>query len=234
MTNTNKLFTLAQLAEASYAELISAVNSQTNLINSLKDTKFSQTQAEEFAKNWKLISYQPNTESGFSATLFQYIGNDPNSGYTNGELVYAIRGTELGIFNPDDLASDIGDIVVDGLAVNQIVDMYNDWKRITAGTDQPYQAAILKTDLALTAQRALLPIGGTDAFDALLDSHLSGSDSAAIGGDLAYQYGKAGSLAGISVAAAQSVIADASSGQSAQSLQALASLQRAGQAKLMT
>lgn len=61
--------------------------------------------------------------------------------------------------------------------------------------------------------------------DALLDFHLGGSDSAAIGGDLAYQYGKAGALAGISTAAAQSVIANASFGQSAQTLQPLASLQ---------
>ncbi|HYD34120.1 MAG TPA: hypothetical protein VEA39_06065, partial [Methylophilaceae bacterium] len=61
--------------------------------------------------------------------------------------------------------------------------------------------------------------------DALLDFHLGGSDSAAIGGDLVYQYGKAGALAGISTVAAQNIIANASFGQSAQTLQPLASLQ---------
>ena len=40
----------------------------------------------------------------------------------------------------------------------------------------------------------------------LLDAHLGGSDGAALGGDLAYQYGKAGTLAGIGLPAAQSVL----------------------------
>ena len=44
--------------------------------------------------------------------------------------------------------------------------------------------------------------------NALLDMHLSGSDTEAYGGDLAYQYGINGSLAGISANAAASTLAD--------------------------
>lgn len=67
--------------------------------------------------------------------------------------------------------------------------------------------------------------------DSLLEFHLSGSDEAAFGGDLAYQYAMNGSLAGIAVNAAQSIISETSFGQSTQLLQPLASLQE-GSVKL--
>ncbi|MDD2934840.1 MAG: putative Ig domain-containing protein [Methylotenera sp.] len=55
--------------------------------------------------------------------------------------------------------------------------------------------------------------------DARLTAHLqAGSDTAAIGGDLAYQYGRNSNLTGMGLANAQSVIAAASFGQTAQTL----------------
>jgi hypothetical protein len=54
--------------------------------------------------------------------------------------------------------------------------------------------------------------------DALLDAHLSSSDSAALGGDLAYYYGMNGSLSGFSVAAAESTVSDSQFGTAPQSL----------------
>ena len=55
--------------------------------------------------------------------------------------------------------------------------------------------------------------------DARLTTHLqAGSDTAAIGGDLAYQYGKNSNLTGMGLLNAQSVIAAASFGQTAQTL----------------
>lgn len=55
--------------------------------------------------------------------------------------------------------------------------------------------------------------------DARLTTHLlAGSDTAAIGGDLAYQYGKNSNLTGMGSLNAQSVIAAASFGQTAQTL----------------
>jgi Ca2+-binding RTX toxin-like protein len=60
--------------------------------------------------------------------------------------------------------------------------------------------------------------------DALLTTHLSsGSDTAAIGGDIAYQYGVNGSLTGVGLLAAQAVINNASVGQTAQTLNAASS-----------
>lgn len=61
--------------------------------------------------------------------------------------------------------------------------------------------------------------------NALLDFHLSGSDTEALGGDLAYQYGKNASLTGIGYTAAQNVIGSSQFGAAPQTLQPLATLQ---------
>ncbi|MBK9595394.1 MAG: hypothetical protein IPO57_08575 [Rhodocyclales bacterium] len=61
--------------------------------------------------------------------------------------------------------------------------------------------------------------------NALTQFHLAGSDTAALGGDLAYQYGRSGTLAGMGVNAAQEVLGDAQFGVLAQQLRPLAGLQ---------
>jgi hypothetical protein len=61
--------------------------------------------------------------------------------------------------------------------------------------------------------------------DALLQWHLSRSDDSALGGDLAYWYGKNGSLAGLSVQAAQTVIGASGFGSEAQQLHAFTGLE---------
>ncbi|NWF86190.1 MAG: hypothetical protein HXY18_20460, partial [Bryobacteraceae bacterium] len=64
-----------------------------------------------------------------------------------------------------------------------------------------------------------------EVMNALLDAHLAGSDDAALGGDLAYQYGLNGTLAGIGTAAAQDVLGASQFGTQAQQLRPLATLQ---------
>jgi Ca2+-binding RTX toxin-like protein len=61
--------------------------------------------------------------------------------------------------------------------------------------------------------------------NALTSFQLAGSDSAALGGDLAYQYGKNGTLAGIGITPALDVLSNAALGSSAQALTPLAGLQ---------
>ena len=51
----------------------------------------------------------------------------------------------------------------------------------------------------------------------LLDAHLAATDSAALGGDLAYQYGKNHTLAGVGLTPAQSILGTAGFGQNVQS-----------------
>ena len=59
----------------------------------------------------------------------------------------------------------------------------------------------------------------------MLNFYLGGSDTAAIGGDLAYQYAKSGSLSAISVSPAQMLLGNAQFGAASQNLQSLSALQ---------
>ena len=62
--------------------------------------------------------------------------------------------------------------------------------------------------------------------NALLDAHLgNGSDTEALGGDLAYRYGVNGTLAGIGINSAQTVLAASQFGSAPQALQPFSGLQ---------
>jgi Ca2+-binding RTX toxin-like protein len=77
-------------------------------------------------------------------------------------------------------------------------------------------------DAALVANPSLTSWALTNA---LATQYLSGSDTAALGGDLAYRYNLFGTLSDISFTPAQGILGAAGFGSSAQALQALASLQ---------
>ena len=62
--------------------------------------------------------------------------------------------------------------------------------------------------------------------NALLDAHLGGSDSEAMGGDLAYQYRVNGMLSGIGASAAQDVLNAPQFGAGTQTLRPLDELQQ--------
>jgi len=134
---------MAALAEASYANLISSSSDDVKaaLISSdpdfLGEKHFSDTQAADFVQDWSVIAggHQPNTASGFSATLFQ---GKADSGDLAGQYVLAIRGTAG---TTDLLGADGGDILLDGLAVDQIIDLYNYTQKLTHTGS--YQAAKL-------------------------------------------------------------------------------------------
>ncbi len=136
--NLNFIADMATLAEASYANLTKDLRTALteNDSNFLGEEHFSATQAADFIQKWSVVpgSYQPDMASGFSATLFQGLSD---AGDLAGQYVLAIRGTQ----GFTDLFADGGDIVLDGLAVDQIIDLYNYTQRLThTGT---YQAAIL-------------------------------------------------------------------------------------------
>jgi hypothetical protein len=79
---------------------------------------------------------------------------------------------------------------------------------------------------AFDAARAATPgLTSWEMTNALLAFHLSGADDLALGGDLAYWYGKNRSLQGISLQSAQQVIGASSFGSEAQSLRPFSGLQ---------
>jgi Ca2+-binding RTX toxin-like protein len=79
---------------------------------------------------------------------------------------------------------------------------------------------------AFDAARAATPgLTSWEMTNALLAFHLAGADDAALGGDLAYWYGKNRSLQGISLQSAQQVIGASNFGSEAQSLRPFSGLQ---------
>ena len=148
MLTTKDFFDLAQLAEASYANFSVPPENYDEV---LEDKGFSPTQADIFLTDWRIAdegrAHRPNTDSGFSSTLFQS-KDDPT------KFVLAIRGTEPDTFTS--LIEDAGDILVDGVAIDQIVDLYNEWQRISKAT---YKAACLEILEVETAAYALAKAG---------------------------------------------------------------------------
>ena len=68
---------------------------QALIIGNNHASKFTETQAQDFADHWKVIDQCPNTDSGFSGTLFQCTLDDPVTGAKQGELVLSFRSTEF-------------------------------------------------------------------------------------------------------------------------------------------
>ncbi len=90
MASAVNFFELSQLAEASYVDFSNPdVSPKDALING----KFSSIQADLFLADWQVVTggHQPNTESGYSSTLFKN---------TDGSYVLAFRGTE-GVLSDD-------------------------------------------------------------------------------------------------------------------------------------
>ena len=75
------------------------------------------------------------------------------------------------------------------------------------------------------ARVAMLTLTSWALTNALTTYHLGGSDTAALGGDLAYQYGKNGNLSNVSFTPAQTILGNSQFGTAAQTLQPLAGLQ---------
>jgi Ca2+-binding RTX toxin-like protein/subtilisin-like proprotein convertase family protein len=82
---------------------------------------------------------------------------------------------------------------------------------------------------AFDAARTATPdLSSWALMNALSNFHLSGSDSQALGGDLAYHYGRYGTLDGIGLSAAQEVLGDSAFGSQAQVLRPFSEVQRSG------
>ena len=138
----NRVASHALLADASYADLIDITSedgsvNQTRVKNALLARLDSQSQVDELMAQWEVIHHQPDMDSGFSATLFK--STDPSA---TQPYVLALRGTD----GEQDLwVTDISDIVHDGLAIDQIVDLKNYWSRLTTPRGQTFIGSELVT-----------------------------------------------------------------------------------------
>jgi len=85
MSTISNYYLNAQLSQAAYA-LLQRGMTEFDFIQALIDKGFSTTEATTFATTYEILDSQPNTSSGFSATVFRNIHT--------GEITFAVRGTE--------------------------------------------------------------------------------------------------------------------------------------------
>ncbi|WP_158895378.1 MULTISPECIES: hypothetical protein [unclassified Pseudomonas] len=110
---------LSALAEAAYLDL----DPTQALDGQLKP--LPPELANRIVEDWNVVAATgSDLHSGFASTLFEN---------KDGAYVFAIRGTEK--TSASDMAADFGDLVLDGIAVEQLVDMYNTWQRYTHGAE---------------------------------------------------------------------------------------------------
>ncbi|MCG7908433.1 MAG: hypothetical protein JAY82_01525, partial [Candidatus Thiodiazotropha taylori] len=153
--NASDVSILAQMADACYAELNSNENGlfvKSDIEDALSERGFADAQIEMFLDDWEIIAHQPDTDSGFCATLFR--SREPG---TEQPYVLAIKGTD-GL--QDLIVTDGADIVTDGLAIDQIVDLWNFWKRITTPAGELFTGSRLVTLQEETLYLALARAGG--------------------------------------------------------------------------
>ena len=162
MSTIQELYQQAQLAEAAYANFIAAnggvITNNDAVIRALQDGGFSAAQAAAFVSQWRVVNQYtaPFTQgvfgTGFSGTLFQ---NTQTGTYT-----FSLRGTNDLV--ADVFGADVGDIVADGLALDQVVGMYNYWQSLThSGVYQAKQLNSLTAETtALNAAYAISTVAG--------------------------------------------------------------------------
>ena len=128
------------LAEASYADFSQGLHKE-EIDKALEDsTKKTQNLVKYITDNYEVVAHWKDQPSGFSGTLFRKMKEKVKK--EGMEYVLALRGTNGG---KDILVTDIGDIVNDGLAHHQIVDLYNFWQQITAPKGEPYDVMRITT-----------------------------------------------------------------------------------------
>lgn len=137
MSTIQELFQQAQLAEAAYANFFSnsgvLLTSDGDVTAALIAEKISPAQAADFVLRWEVVDQIPNTTTGFSATVFR---NRDTGAYS-----LAIRGS----LDIADFTADTRLIATDGVAVSQLVDLFNYWQSLTHVGE--YQAAKLNTQV---------------------------------------------------------------------------------------
>lgn len=139
-----------------------------------------------------------------SITLKGWYADPANRNFTTLQVIDREHGNGNGVKN--------GQLTDNGNHGNP-----HDW--LDLHTIQTFDFAKLVTNF--DAARELNPdLDEWSLMDSLLDAHLASSDTEALGGDLAYQYGLRDDLSGISLAAAQAVLKDAKFGTGAQTVHA--------------
>jgi hypothetical protein len=145
MSTIQELYQQSLLAKAAYANFNAYPNRP---IDALVASGMPVDQATTFVTQYRLVDQLQNTASGFSGVVFEQLNPD---GTGSGHIAFAPRGTEPSAQGGVDLwQADLTQILRDGLAYSQIVDMYNYKVSLETTAGQTYQAAQLQIDASAT------------------------------------------------------------------------------------
>ena len=123
----------ALLAQMAYAENLNKSKLGSSLVSALINSKagaknVTQAQAEYFASKYVVVQQTENTETGFSATLFQEI--------STGEYHLATRGSDpLSPNDPDWNDANLANFQY-GIAYNQVTDLLNFYLKLTHASNE--------------------------------------------------------------------------------------------------
>ncbi len=162
----------AQLALAAYALNLTKNMPQNNYETALTNAGMTALQARRFADRYEIIDSQPNTASGFAATLFrEKTTPETIAAGTAGQYRLAVRGTEFDTQPIADLlVADFAGIASNGMAQGQIRDMYDYYQSLiasgplTANTQLTVTGHSLGGHLAAAFTR-LVPVSTAYAFN---------------------------------------------------------------------
>lgn len=94
------------------------------------NSKFTPTDATEFADNWEMVAHIANTATGFSGSLFRAKKDIPGTDIKKGDLTISFRSTEfVDDATRDSQATNTFEIADRGWAFGQISDMVR-WVRL--------------------------------------------------------------------------------------------------------
>ena len=164
ITDLDLLSKFASTVVAAYGSL-AAANRQPDLLKALLmaadgHANFTESQADEFVRNYTLVHQYPNDSDGFSATIFR--------DNKTGELVFAARGTEVGPDTYQDLLrADLAQIGPQGYARAQATSLFRYWKKLTAGANElvSYSELELRQLYAVTLGLKRLDLFPRPSFD---------------------------------------------------------------------
>lgn len=112
-------------------------------------SRMTKAQAEQFVSEWTVVSHQPTTSTGFSGTLFKYIGTaDAQRGLTPGMLVVSLRSTEfIEDTARDNQATNVLELSQGGWAIGQSADMRTWFDAASAANRNDFDAVGGKVDV---------------------------------------------------------------------------------------
>ncbi len=140
MTSASIVSGLAALAEAAYVDFglvgpngLEGPSLSERFPTSDPAKGWPPVRVLDFESQWRVVAHQPDTASGFSGTVFERISPQPGES----RYVFALRGTAGTV----DIVEDLGNLVANGMAWAQTLDMYNWWQELITPLGSTYQRA---------------------------------------------------------------------------------------------